>query len=667
LLPCVLAQVAEKDRKAAEKFAKTPAGIAAAAEKAAAEVAAAEKAAAEKKAAEEKAAAEKKAAEEKAAAEKKAAEEKAAADRNAAEAKKAATEKATADAAAAATAAKAKAAADKAAADAAEQAARDKENEETAADAAKSAAAALAAAPASLAPPDAGSRPPDAARSPRKSNISRTRSVRRSLHGAPQPKVTGVQVVDQPKGAAAPVAEDEEALGQEVVEDAVDEQVGEMASEDAEATFGYLGEEVQKLRQNIQSLQGVKPPYNVGFTMAYEKIKPVGVGSATTHSYHEVNKLKNRYGNIVAYDHSRVVLPVINDDPQTDYINANWIKGYKQDRGYVATQGPVPNSFISFWRMVWHVKAEVIVMVTHEIEGNKLKCHRYWPDPTSTPSVKKLQYGSIFVTHLNSVPHKNFTVRTFEVFFNGETRQIKQFSYTAWPDHGVPLTSNELLGFRNAINAAKVTKDIPLVVHCSAGVGRTGTYIAVDRAMDQALDMGGDINIDQMVIDMREARNFMVQTVIQYIFIYRCLNDGFTQLLSGEHSKVSAQQMAKQAQAEAQAAMEKAEKAAMEAEAARLEQLAQEEKEIAEASKHLEAEDSPSKPLTGSVTGMISIKERIALLNNAEERWLIAYQESIMGWNDRNQFEAEEYDTSSALTPLQSRIEALRQKGLVFA
>jgi protein tyrosine phosphatase len=485
------------------------------------------------------------------------------------------------------------------------------------------------------------------------------------LHGAPQPTIEGVQVVVEAKRGIC--SETEEALGQEVVEDAVDESVGEMASADAEATFGYLGGEVQKLRQQIQTLQGTAPPYNVGFTLAYDKIKPVGVGSPTTHSYHEVNKLKNRYGNIVAYDHSRVVLPVINDDPQTDYINANWIRGYKREKGYVATQGPVPNSFISFWRMIWHVKAEVIVMVTHEIEGNKLKCHRYWPDPTSTPSVKKLQYGSIFVTHLNSIPHKNFTVRTFEVFFNGETRQIKQFAYTAWPDHGVPLTSNELLGFRNAINAAKVTPEIPLVVHCSAGVGRTGTYIAVDRAMDQALDMGGNINIDQMVVEMRQARNFMVQTVIQFIFIYRCLNDGFTQLLSGEHSKVSAQQMAQQAQAEAAAAMAVAEKAANEAEEARLKELAAELLDIAEASKALEAQDSKSNTETGTITGMISIKERIALLNNAEERWLESYRESLMSWNDRNQFEAEEYDTSSELTPLQSRIEALRQKGLVFA
>lgn len=319
--------------------------------------------------------------------------------------------------------------------------------------------------------------------------------------------------------------------------------------------------------------------------------------------------------------------------------------------------------------MIWHVQAEVIVMVTHEIEKNRLKCHRYWPDPTSTPPVKKLQYGSIFVTHISSVPHKNFTVRTFDVEQAGEIRRVKQFAYTAWPDHGVPLTTNEILGFRNAINVAREKpKEIPLVVHCSAGVGRTGTYIAIDRIMDQALDMGGEINIDGMVTEMRNARNFMVQTVIQYIFIHRAINDGLTQLLSGEHSKASAQQVQKKQQEEAKAEMEKARVEAEKAEAARQETLKQEAAEIEEAKKALEGEEEESSAKkSGTINGMISIKERIELLNNAEERWLAAYRQSMMDWNERNKDMAEEYDTSSSLTPLQSRIEALRQKGLVFA
>jgi protein tyrosine phosphatase len=176
--------------------------------------------------------------------------------------------------------------------------------------------------------------------------------------------------------------------------------------------------------------------------------------------------------------------------------------------------------------MVWHLNSEVIVMVTHEVEKGRVKCHRYWPDPTSTPPVKKLQYGDIYVTHISSVPHKHFVVRTFEVFHNGETRRVKQYGYTAWPDHGVPLTTSELLGFRNAVKTGITDPLKPQIVHCSAGVGRTGTYIAIDQLIEQALDMGGQLDIDGVVKEMRLARNFMVQTVIQYMFIHRATLDG---------------------------------------------------------------------------------------------------------------------------------------------
>lgn len=437
------AKQAEKEKKAAEKEAKKK-GLPSPDEVAAAEAAkAAEEAAAAAKAAEE--AAKAKAAED--AAKAKAAEEAAAATAKAAEeaaAAKAAEEATKAKAAEEAAAATAKAAEEAAAAKAAAAATVKAAEEQAAAAKAAAPAAAATEAPAADA---AGAEPakkvgfttpPQSGKSPRKSNIARSRSVRRSLHGAPQPKVAGVQVVEaklESPGKAEGATE--EALGQEVVEDDCDEVVGNMNEGDAEKTFQYLGQEVHKIRNQIAAKQGAKPPFNIGFTMAYESMKEVGREQPTTNSFHEHNKLKNRYGNISAYDHSRVVLPQINDDPDTDYINANWIQGYKKDRGYVATQGPVPNSFISFWRMIWHVQAEVIVMVTHEIEKNRLKCHRYWPDPTSTPPVKKLQYGSIFVTHISSVPHKNFTVRTFDVEQAGEVRRIKQFAYTAWPDHGV--------------------------------------------------------------------------------------------------------------------------------------------------------------------------------------------------------------------------------------
>ena len=102
----------------------------------------------------------------------------------------------------------------------------------------------------------------------------------------------------------------------------------------------------------------------------------VGKGQPAVASQREVNELKNRYANIIPYDHSRVLLPPINDDPDTDYINASWVDGYYRQRAYIASQGPVPNSFISFWRMIWVHNVELIVMTTKEIEAGRMKCHR---------------------------------------------------------------------------------------------------------------------------------------------------------------------------------------------------------------------------------------------------------------------------------------------------
>ncbi|EDQ89670.1 uncharacterized protein MONBRDRAFT_8034 [Monosiga brevicollis MX1] len=248
--------------------------------------------------------------------------------------------------------------------------------------------------------------------------------------------------------------------------------------------------------------------------MRYQDFYDIGRDQPATASYANPNLLKNRYGNIVAYDAGRVKLSQIGDDPSTDYINASWVDAYKQPNGYIASQGPVPNSFLDFWRMVWEQNACTIVMVTHEVEKGRIKCHRYWPDPTSTPPTQTLSYGDVTVTHLRAEAHRHFVVRTFLVRCNSEERTVKQFAYTSWPDHGVPLTTAELLGFRNAVNAGTPNKDVPIVIHCSAGVGRTGTYIAIDTLVKQCLDMGGMPNVDAVVRDMRLRRNYMVQTEV---------------------------------------------------------------------------------------------------------------------------------------------------------
>lgn len=507
----------------------------------------------------------------------------------------------------------------------------------------------------------------------KKSGLLRSGSARRSLRGAPkQPQVAGVTAIEVAAEAAATSAPQagasnaeavvtEEMLGKEIVEDAADDQVGSMQSEDALQTAAYLQHTVEKLKARMSEL--FANGTNRGYSVAYQALGPVGRQNSANACLHEANKLKNRYGNITAYDHSRVRLPPIFNDPTTDYINANWINGYKRKGAYIASQGPVPNSFISFWRMIWHCKIEVIVMVTHEVEKGRMKCHRYWPDPTSSPPVRKAQYGSIIVTHLSSVPHKNFIVRHFEVEFEGSKRVLKQFAYTSWPDHGVPLTTQELLGFRNAVRVSVTQPDAPLLIHCSAGVGRTGTYIALDRLVQQALDMGGDLSVDHIIADMRMARNFMVQTEVQYIFIYRAVLDALSALLSGESSKASATEQIQAAEAAAKKELEEAQAAAERENEELAKRQAEEQAAIDEARKEMLGKES-SAAAAQELVGM-SIKERMAMLDKAEERWLEAYKQSLEEWSERNQFEAEEYDLTSSLTPIQSRIEALKQKGMM--
>eukprot|EP00035_Acanthoeca_spectabilis_P002767 m.89428 g.89428 ORF g.89428 m.89428 type:complete len:944 (-) comp11742_c0_seq1:45-2876(-) len=486
-----------------------------------------------------------------------------------------------------------------------------------------------------------------------------------------------IEPYDEDAEHAAVIAK---AIGEEcpeIILDECDERVGEMDDTNHGDTVLYLEGEIQRLRDLMDT--GFDGGTNSGYSARYQSMAVVGREQPSTASLKEVNKMKNRYGNIMAYEHSRVVLDTINEDPDTDYINANWIDGFKAKQAYIATQGPVPNSFTSFWRMVWEHDSEIIVMVTHEVEKGRMKCHRYWPDPTSEPPVKQLRYGEIIVTHLLTQAHKHFALRVFELSHEGSTKTVKQYAYLSWPDHGVPLATTELLGFRNAVRNGRTDLSKPLVVHCSAGVGRTGTYIAIDRLLEQCFDQT-QLDVDVIVRDMRLSRNFMVQTEIQYIFIHRAVMDAMTELYAEETAKAAIlEQSRPSALAKQRATVERAEAAAAAARAA----AEAEARDIEDAKRRLEEDrrqmsseaEKAADVETMAVTEhsvkaaqaviQTSIKDRIKFLDQAEERWLEAYRTSVEEWKDRNQFGAENYDVSSALTPIQSRLEALRQKGMM--
>ncbi|XP_067022800.1 receptor-type tyrosine-protein phosphatase delta-like isoform X6 [Acropora muricata] len=236
------------------------------------------------------------------------------------------------------------------------------------------------------------------------------------------------------------------------------------------------------------------------------------------------NKYKNRYANIVAYDHTRVLLNPLEGVAGSDYINANFIDGYNRQRAYIAAQGPLMETFDDFWRMIWEQMSSVIVMLTKLEERGRRKCDQYWPE-RGTKS-----HGQIQVTLKETLNMSHYTLRKFIIAhkqFPDDDRLIKQFHFTAWPDHGVPSHPTPLLSLvRHSYNANRQSVG-PMVVHCSAGVGRTGTFITLD-VMLQRISQEDSIDVFGFVRQMRYQRNFMVQTEAQYVFIHDAVLEAIT-------------------------------------------------------------------------------------------------------------------------------------------
>ncbi|XP_041952073.1 receptor-type tyrosine-protein phosphatase kappa isoform X3 [Alosa sapidissima] len=288
----------------------------------------------------------------------------------------------------------------------------------------------------------------------------------------------------------------------------------------------------------LQHINLMKTSDSYGFKEEYESFFE-GQSASWDVAKKEQNRTKNRYGNIIAYDHSRVILQPMEDDPSSDYINANYIDvsgdassigervrnispsliwlyrdGYQRPSHYIATQGPVHETVYDFWRMIWQEQSACIVMVTNLVEVGRVKCYKYWPDDAEV-------YGDFKVTFVEVEPLAEYVVRTFTLERRGfnEVREVKQFHFTGWPDHGVPYHATGLLSFIRRVKMSNPPGAGPIVVHCSAGAGRTGCYIVIDIMLDMA-EREGVVDIYNCVKALRSRRINMVQTEEQYIFIH---------------------------------------------------------------------------------------------------------------------------------------------------
>ncbi|NWI59911.1 PTPRM phosphatase, partial [Calyptomena viridis] len=257
------------------------------------------------------------------------------------------------------------------------------------------------------------------------------------------------------------------------------------------------------------------------------------------------NQSKNRYKSIIPYDHCRVVLQT--SDTGNGYINASYVDSYRSPHFFIAAQGPLAETVVDFWQMVWQEKTSVIVMLTGLVEQNKIKCEQYWPEHEQV-------YGAFTVTLNNTRTTTGLVTRIFCLQKAGCAlpRVVEQFHYLLWPDHGVPRNPSQLLCLVELVNKRVLEAPAgPVLVHCryraerawvlghswqrqhcptvfcvlSAGIGRTGTFIALDFL----LKMGkaeGKVDVFHCVQQLREQRVSMVQTKEQYIFLYEALLEG---------------------------------------------------------------------------------------------------------------------------------------------
>ncbi|XP_052220703.1 receptor-type tyrosine-protein phosphatase S-like isoform X2 [Dreissena polymorpha] len=245
---------------------------------------------------------------------------------------------------------------------------------------------------------------------------------------------------------------------------------------------------------------------------------PHGLTQACEIAERRENRTKNRFSHLIPYDQTRVILDPDPDSSST-YINANFVKGYRHQHEYIAAQSPFDDeTVLDFWRMVYQYEVQVIVMMSHIVEDNIVKCTQYWPEHG------RVRYGSFLLECVDVQEYASYVIRQLRIKREGDEdwQIVYQFEATYWPEHGVPDDPIPLIEMRRKVSLYQNKNETPVVVHCGTGVSRSGVFIAVDSLMSQYADEGR-ISVFSFVRKMRNNRTCMVRTVKQYLFIYETI------------------------------------------------------------------------------------------------------------------------------------------------
>ncbi|KAM4554453.1 phosphatidylinositol phosphatase PTPRQ [Fundulus diaphanus] len=265
----------------------------------------------------------------------------------------------------------------------------------------------------------------------------------------------------------------------------------------------------------LQHVEDLCANDNAKFQEEFSDLPKLLPDLATTDADLPWNKSKNRFLNIKPYNNNRVKLLSEPGIAGSDYINASFVSGYLCPNEFIATQGPLPSTVADFWRMIWETGTRTVAMLTQCYEKGRIRCHKYWPEDHKPMTV----FSDILISKVSEEVLPDWTVRTLKVEKHGHYILVKHFNYTSWPEHGVPESCSTLIKFVKAVRAHRHDNST-IVVHCSAGVGRTGVFVALDHLIQHVRDHDF-VDIYGLVAELRSERMCMVQNLAQYIFLHQ--------------------------------------------------------------------------------------------------------------------------------------------------